>query len=123
VREQLDAGGRHDPAAVDAARRRLAQRGAELRARIGSGVLVLPTLPAPPPTVDELAELDAQRRALGRLTRLCAPVNSSRLVAASLPGGVDEDGRPVGVQLVAGTEAVLLAAVELLAAAEGQPRR
>jgi aspartyl-tRNA(Asn)/glutamyl-tRNA(Gln) amidotransferase subunit A len=115
VREQLTEGARLDADVVEAAWSRLQRRGADLRERIGRGVLVLPTLPAAPPTLDELADLDAQQRSLGRLTRLCAPINSSGLVAASVPVGADDEGRPVGVQLVAATERVLLAAAELVA--------
>ena len=51
-------------------------------------MLVLPTLPARPPRWDELEDTSAQLRATGRLTRLCGPVNSSGLVAVSVPSGV-----------------------------------
>ena len=54
---------------------------------------------------------------IGRLTRLCAPVNSSRLVAVSVPWSHDADGRPIAVQLIGNSEdAVLEAAVQLTAA-------
>jgi Asp-tRNA(Asn)/Glu-tRNA(Gln) amidotransferase A subunit family amidase len=115
VRRQLADARNHTAQDVAAAWQRLVTLGAALRDGIGAGVLVLPTLPGPPPTWEELADVDGRMRGLGRLTRLCAPVNSSGLVAASLPWGVDGAGLPVGVQLVAATEATLVGAVETLA--------
>lgn len=77
-------------------------------------MLVLPTLPGPPPLWSELSELDGQLRRLGRMTRLCAPVNSSGLVAATIPWTADSSGRPVGVQLVTATESALFDAITAL---------
>lgn len=116
VRRQLEEGARHGDGEVAAARLRLAALGAELRDGIGNGVLVTPTLPAVPPRWDELRGVDDELRAIGHLTRLCAPVNSSGLVAVSLPWGVDPDGRPVAVQVVARSEALALAAATRLSA-------
>jgi Asp-tRNA(Asn)/Glu-tRNA(Gln) amidotransferase A subunit family amidase len=100
ARAQLDAGGTHTPEAVRSARSELKRLGDELRDAVGDGVLVLPALPSPPPRWDELDDIDAQLRATGRLTRLCGPVNSSGLVAAS-SGAVQFVGRDVGTALAA----------------------
>jgi Asp-tRNA(Asn)/Glu-tRNA(Gln) amidotransferase A subunit family amidase len=88
VQAQLAAGAAQAEADVGAARARLEELGAALRAAVGDGVLVIPTLPARPPRWEELEDTAAQLRATGRLTRLCGPVNSSGLVAVSLPSGV-----------------------------------
>ena len=85
---QLESAAAAAEADVRAARARLDELGAALRGAIGPGVLVLPTLPARPPRWDELEDTNAQLRATGRLTRLCGPVNSSGLVAVSVPSGV-----------------------------------
>ena len=85
---QLAAGAAHARADVRAARARLDDLGAALRLAVGDGVLVIPALPARPPRWDELEDTTAQLRATGRLTRLCGPVNSSGLVAVSVPSGV-----------------------------------
>lgn len=115
ARVQLEAGARHDEATLRSARDRLEHLGAALRQAIGDGVLVTPTLPGPPPTWDELRDVSAQLRATGRLTRLCGPVNTSGLVAISVPWGADIAGRPVAVQLVAARETAVLAAALRLA--------
>lgn len=110
TRVQLETGAGHDEATVRAARARLATLGAELRAAIGDGVLVLPTLPEPPPRWDDVSDVGAQLRATGRLTRLCGPVHTSGLVAVSVPVDTDAAGRPIGVQLVAAAVPEVLAA-------------
>jgi Asp-tRNA(Asn)/Glu-tRNA(Gln) amidotransferase A subunit family amidase len=83
ARAQLKAGAAHSPEEVHAARTRLDELGATLRAAVGTGVLITPTLPSLPPLWQELETSDAQLRATGRLTRLCGPVNGARLVAVS----------------------------------------
>ncbi len=88
ARAQLTAGTAYARAEVRAARAHLDELGAALREAVGDGVLVTPTLPSAPPRWDELETTDAQLQATGRLTRLCGPVNSSGLVAVSVPSGV-----------------------------------
>jgi aspartyl-tRNA(Asn)/glutamyl-tRNA(Gln) amidotransferase subunit A len=110
ARVQLQAGASYPDAAVNTARAELRALEGQLRAAIGNGVLVTPTLPGPPPRWDELCDVEAQLRATGRLTRLCGPVNTSGLVAISVPYGADAAGRAIGVQLVAAHEATVLAA-------------
>ncbi|HWK28052.1 MAG TPA: amidase family protein [Solirubrobacter sp.] len=110
VRAQLEYGAAVSAGELAAARRALDDLGAELRRGIGDGVLVLPTLPGPPPRWDEIVTVEDQLRSIGRLTRLCGPVNTSGLVAASVPYGTDAGGRPLAVQLVAASEAAVLGA-------------
>jgi aspartyl-tRNA(Asn)/glutamyl-tRNA(Gln) amidotransferase subunit A len=114
VRRQLEMGRAHAAAEIAAARHLLGELGGQLRAGIGSGVLVLPALPSVPPRWDEIAEVDDQLRVIGRLTRLCAPANSSGLAAVSVPWSADAAGRPIGVQVVAASEAVALSAAAFL---------
>jgi Asp-tRNA(Asn)/Glu-tRNA(Gln) amidotransferase A subunit family amidase len=83
ARAQLEAGAALTREEVDGARAELERLGQELREAVGDGVLVTPTLPSDPPRWDEVEDTDAQLRATGRLTRLCGPVNSARLVAVS----------------------------------------
>jgi Asp-tRNA(Asn)/Glu-tRNA(Gln) amidotransferase A subunit family amidase len=116
VRRQLEIGQAHTAEDVAAAHNQLDELGEQLRTRIGSGILVLPTLPGAPPRWDEIAEIDDQLRALGRLTRLCGPINSSGLVAVSVPWSTDTAGRPTGVQVVAASEALALTAAAVLSA-------
>jgi len=105
AKAQLAAGAAHSEAEVRAARARLDELGAALRAAVGDGVLVTPALPSAPPRWDEVPDVDAQLRATGRLTRLCGPVNPAGLVAITVPSGV---------QLVArATETALAAALRL----------
>jgi len=122
VRRQLETGRAHTAEDVAAAQQRLDELGGQLRAGIGSGVLVLPTLAGVPPRWDEITEIDDQSRALGRLTRLCAPFNSSGLVAVSVPWSTDAAGHPIGVQVAAASEALALSAAAALRTAS-QPRQ
>lgn len=114
ARAQLEAGAAHDDAALAAARHALESLGRQLREALGDRVLVTPTVPGFPPRWDELIDLADQLRATGRLTRLCGPVNTSGLVAISVPFGVDASGRPGGVQLIARRIATVLAAASRL---------
>jgi Asp-tRNA(Asn)/Glu-tRNA(Gln) amidotransferase A subunit family amidase len=98
---QLAFGAAQSDEDVRAARARLDELGAQLRGAVGDGVLVTPTLPARPPRWDELEDADAQVRATGRLTRLCGPVNSSGLVAVSVPAGDQLIARDIPTALAA----------------------
>jgi aspartyl-tRNA(Asn)/glutamyl-tRNA(Gln) amidotransferase subunit A len=98
---QLASGAAHSEADVRAARARLDALGAALREAVGDGVLVTPALPSAPPRWDELRDVDAQLRATGRLTRLCAPVNGAGLVAIAVPSGVQVVARAMGTALAA----------------------
>jgi aspartyl-tRNA(Asn)/glutamyl-tRNA(Gln) amidotransferase subunit A len=101
ARSQLKAGAAHSPEEVHAARTRLDELGATLRAAVGTGVLVTPTLPSMPPLWEDVDDTDAQLRATGRLTRLCGPVNSAHLVAVSTPRGVQLIARSIETALAA----------------------
>jgi Asp-tRNA(Asn)/Glu-tRNA(Gln) amidotransferase A subunit family amidase len=114
VRRQLEMGQAHAAAEIAAARLRLDELDEQLRAGIGSGVLVLPALPGAPPRWEKIPGVDDQLREIGRLTRLCAPANSSGLAAISVPWSPDAVGRPIGVQVMAASEAVALRAAAFL---------
>ncbi|HEX7163849.1 MAG TPA: amidase [Trebonia sp.] len=112
VRAQLEAGAKQDHADVAAARRELARLGAQYRNALGPDLLVMPTLPSAPPRWSDIETVPDQLRAIGWMTRLCAPANSSALVSTSIPYGVDPDGLPIGVQLIAADLPLVLAATE-----------
>jgi aspartyl-tRNA(Asn)/glutamyl-tRNA(Gln) amidotransferase subunit A len=74
-------------------------------------VLVTPTVPITPPTVDEVASAEGYASANGLMTHNSQPINLLGLCAITLPVALDEAGLPVGMQLVAraGEEERLLA--------------
>ena len=74
-------------------------------------VLVTPTVPITPPTLDEVASADDYARANGLMTRNSQPINLLALCAITMPVALDQAGMPVGMQLVAraGQEERLLA--------------
>jgi len=74
-------------------------------------VLVTPTVPVTPPTVEAVSEPAAYVRAGGLMTRNTQPINLLDLCAITLPVGLDDAGLPVGLQLAArhGEEERLLA--------------
>jgi len=101
---------------VEANREPLAALVADLRAVFDrADVLALPTTQTTAPTVDETTARDDGHRTpvVRSLTRLCGPVNVSRLAAVSVPCGFDDLGLPIGLQLVGRDEASLLAVAEL----------
>ncbi len=74
--------------------------------------LVAPTMPVPPPTVDEVSTGDAYSRIQTAVTRNTGPANLLALCALTMPIALDGVGMPVGLQLIgrAGQEERLLAA-------------
>ncbi len=75
-------------------------------------VLVAPTVPLTPPTVDGVADAEAYAHANGMMTRNTQPINLLELCAITMPVALDGAGMPVGMQLIAGhgEEEKLLAA-------------
>jgi aspartyl-tRNA(Asn)/glutamyl-tRNA(Gln) amidotransferase subunit A len=109
ARRYLELAERLSAADVRAARGELDELVAALRAAVAGGrVLALPTTvgPAPPRTDD----VDAALREDGRLTLLCGPASAAGLAAVSVPAGRSDEGLPLGLQLVAETEALALGA-------------
>ncbi|MBS1676210.1 MAG: amidase [Actinobacteria bacterium] len=125
IRRQLELAERLDPDDVGAARDALARLAARLVELLGEdGILVLPTTPTTAPALPVEDEDGAEsRRLAGELTRFTAPFNALGAASASVPVGLDEAARPVGVQVVAMNEAVLLGALEILATEPGVSRR
>jgi aspartyl-tRNA(Asn)/glutamyl-tRNA(Gln) amidotransferase subunit A len=86
-------------------------------------VIVSPTVPISPPTIEEIAELDAYRRAnMAVLSNTCV-ANYLHLCALTMPVGLDFQGLPVGVQLLAphGADLRLLAIASAIEKAIGKP--
>ncbi len=75
-------------------------------------VLVAPTVPLTPPTVEAVADAEVYGHANGEMTRNTQPINLLELCAVTLPVALDAEGMPVGLQLIAGhgEEEKLLAA-------------
>lgn len=109
--------------ALDAARAGCARLSAELAAAVDvHGILAMPTVPCEAPTHEEAAEQDpgsARRPVVMKLTRVPAPVNVAGLAALSVPCGITGAGLPVGLQLIAREEAILLAAGRAIEIATG----
>jgi aspartyl-tRNA(Asn)/glutamyl-tRNA(Gln) amidotransferase subunit A len=78
-------------------------------------VMLLPTTPMAAPRFEDAMEADGLtvRPSVARtLTRLCAPINWCGLAAVSVPCGQTRTRLPIGLQLVALTEALALACAE-----------
>jgi aspartyl-tRNA(Asn)/glutamyl-tRNA(Gln) amidotransferase subunit A len=112
VRGELERAERIDAETLDAARRRHCELGARLRAALDAvDVMAWPTTPCvAPPADDGDPPARADRRLAGVLTRLCGPVNAAGLAAVSVPCGAGAHGLPVGLHLVARSEATALGA-------------
>ena len=75
-------------------------------------VLVAPTVPITPPTVDEVATDEAYGRTQAAMTRNTIPANLLGLCGLTMPVALDGAGMPVGLQFMApgGHEERVLAA-------------
>jgi aspartyl-tRNA(Asn)/glutamyl-tRNA(Gln) amidotransferase subunit A len=67
----------------------------------GIDVLAAPTIPIPPPRVDEIPDVDRYRHYNMLLLRNTHAANYLRLCALTMPVGLDPLGLPVGLQLMA----------------------
>lgn len=67
-------------------------------------VLALPTTPIPAPRIEGIDSVEAGRA----LLRFTYPFSLSNLPALSIPCGFTSDGLPIGLQLIAPTEGVML---------------
>ncbi len=65
-------------------------------------VLVAPTVPLTPPTLEVVSEQKAYGHANGMMTRNTQPINLLEMCAITLPVALDGEGMPVGLQLIAG---------------------
>jgi aspartyl-tRNA(Asn)/glutamyl-tRNA(Gln) amidotransferase subunit A len=75
-------------------------------------VLVAPTVPMTPPTIEDMADARKYAKANGEMTRNTQPINLLALCALTMPVALDAAGMPVGLQLITrhGAEEALLAA-------------
>jgi amidase len=114
------------PDALLARARRLGDEAAQRLSVLpgGADVLVLPTIPHPPMPVGALTGMRTLALA-GRVTPFTAPWNVTGQPALSIPSGVNADGLPLAVQLVArpGEDALLLRLAARLEAALRWPDR
>lgn len=103
--------------------RRLAAAGVDCFRRVD--VIVSPTVRIAPPPLDELEDLDSYRRHNSAALGNTVVVNVLGLCALSLPVGLDRDGLPVGMQLIApgGAEGTLLATALAVEQALGTARQ
>ena len=83
----------------------LAERAALAEAVVGRfeglDLIASPTLPITPPTVESLGSLDAYFAANRSMLSNTCPMSYLGLCALSMPAGLDRQGMPVGLQLVA----------------------
>ena len=88
-------------------------------------LMVVPTIIAPPPAVEDVADVDSYVSANFRCLRNTCCANILDLAALTLPAGLDNRGLPVGLQLLApaGQEELLLAAALDFETVIGSPRQ
>lgn len=111
---------------VDYLLRVLTLREAARRASTAFGmadVLAMPTVAITPPRLDAIQDPEAYRRANMLVLRNTSMANLLGLCALTLPIGLDAQGMPVGLQLMAppGAEERLLAAALLIESHLGKP--
>jgi aspartyl-tRNA(Asn)/glutamyl-tRNA(Gln) amidotransferase subunit A len=101
----------------------------ELAARVDDrlrsiDVLVTPTVPLTPPTLDAVTSIKGYSRANAMMSRNTQPVNLLALAAITMPIALDAEGMPVGLQLIArgGDDERLLAAAWAVERALGTGR-
>ncbi len=66
-------------------------------------VLIVPTIPEPPPSYEsaKAGTADERVRRMGRFSRLTRPMNGLGVPSVTVPCGFSADGRPLGMQIVA----------------------
>ena len=105
---------------------RLAFAGAMARLHETVDLVILPTLPMPTPPLAMLAQTNNDPAVVAAMLRFTAPFDYSGQPCLTLPGGFDEDGLPVGFQLVGprlGETMVLDAGIALQSATDWHRRR
>ena len=105
---------------------RLAFGGAMTRLYENIDLLIVPALPMPTPPLAMLAQANNDPEVVAAMLRFTAPFNYSGQPCLTLPGGFDEDGLPIGFQLVGPglSEAILLdAGIAYQSATEWHRRR
>jgi amidase len=79
---------------------RLAFAGAMARLHEEVDLIALPALPMPTPTLALLAQANEDPTIVGGMLRFTAAFNYSGQPCLTLPGGADEEGLPIGFQLI-----------------------
>jgi amidase len=79
---------------------RLAFGGAMARLHGSIDLIALPAIPTPTPTLALLAQNGNDPDGVAAMLRFTAPFDYSGQPTLSLPGGLDQDGLPIGFQLV-----------------------
>jgi amidase len=79
---------------------RLAFAGAMARLHDEVDLIALPALPMPTPTLALLAQANNNPEIVGGMLRFTAAFDYSGQPSLTLPGGADEDGLPIGFQLI-----------------------
>jgi len=126
TRRQLETGAGVTAAQLLDADRRLTE-GLEVeyrRALERADVLVLPTVPMPAPRLlGDGGRQPAGNSGLTRLlTSLCGPASWCDVASISVPCGLNRDGLPIGLQIIGGDEATVLAAALRYEALAGPPK-
>ena len=87
--------------------------------------IALPTVPIPPPKVDEVTTIEAYRAANNLALRNTCVANYLTLTALTLPAGLDSLGLPAGLMLLAphGAEERLLSVALAVERVLGSPRQ
>ena len=101
------------PADRSAAADELDRLAHELRAGIGDvDAVILPTTPVPAPRIADCGFTDREQgraTVVETLMRLCGPFSWCGFAAVTVPGGIDVDGLPIGVQIAASEVSTVLA--------------
>lgn len=103
VRQRLEDGKNASAVAYIAARDRIRRLAESANTRLAAcDALLVPMVPVSPPRLADLATWDTYRTANAAVLSNAAPVNILGLCAISMPIGLDDNGLPVGLQLIAG---------------------
>jgi aspartyl-tRNA(Asn)/glutamyl-tRNA(Gln) amidotransferase subunit A len=107
-------------------RRQHAELAAKATARLDDRtVLALPTLPVTPPRLADIDGANGQRQIHLEMIRHVSIASCLKMCAITLPAGLDREGIPVGLELMApaGEEARLLSVAMAAEKIIGEPRR
>ena len=102
VAPRIRAGGEASAGEYLTQRKRASELARTANARLADvDVVAIPTTAKTPPKLSDVVEPDSYREANIRALRNTIPANLLELCAVTLPVGLDEEGMPVGLQLLA----------------------